>query len=228
MRILGFDPSLTQFGWALHDTEAQGADRCVARGRFQTSSKTLYVDRYTDLRERVRALIRETQPDHMGIEYPVFKELYSEGMYGLFLFVSEAIRVECQDVVFFTPMQVKAHARLALGRPSDWKMEKPDMVLAAKKDADIRANLNHNEADAYWVSVVAGRFWSFHDGLLKYEDLTPPEQQQFAKVKTYTRGKRAGKTIQSGIMYREDERFFRWSEAVQDTEQTGDVITEEG
>ncbi len=216
MRVLGFDPSLTQFGWCLHDTEAVGSGRCLARGRFQTSSKTLYIDRYTDLRERVRALIQEHRPDCMGVEYPVFKELWSEGMYGLFLFVSEAIRAERQDVVFFSPMQVKSHARLALGRPSDWKMEKLDMVAAAKRDALIKASLNHNEADAYWVSVVAGRFWSFQRGLITESQLTPVERQQFLQVKTFVKGKKAGKTIKSGIMYREDERFFRWSEAVKD------------
>ena len=216
MKILGFDPSLTQFGWCLHDTEATGAGRCIARGRFQTSSKTLYIDRYTDLRERVRLLVQELQPDCMGVEYPVFKEMWSEGMYGLFLFVSEALRAERQDVVFFSPMQVKEHARLALGRPSDWKMEKPDMVMAAKKDAALKANVNHNEADAYWVSVVAGRFWLFQRGLLTESQLTPPERRQFLLVKTFAKGKKAGKTVKSGIMYREDERFFRWSEAVKE------------
>ena len=147
----------------------------------------------------------------MGIEYPVFDNLYSEGMYGLFLYSSEALRLERKDVVFFSPGQIKAHARLRIQRPPKWKMDKPDMVEAAKEDAGS-GRWNHNEADAYWVAVVAGRFWKLHRNLITEADLTPLEAQQFLKEHTFTRGKQAGRTVQQGIAYREDERFFLWSE----------------
>jgi len=211
MLVLGLDPSLTNFGYALHDTEGVADNRCLLRGRFQTPAKMAYVDRYIMQRESLRALIQRTQPDAVGIEYPVFDNLYSEGMYGLFLYSSEALRLERKDVVFFSPGQVKAHARLRIQRPPKWKMDKPDMVEAAKADAG-GGRWNHNEADAYWVGVVAGRFWKFQRGLLPEADLTPLESQQFLKEHTFTRGKQAGRTVQSGIAYREDERFFLWSE----------------
>lgn len=210
MRVAGFDPSMTNFGWALYNTELAAPGRCVVHGRFQTSAKTLFIDRYTELRSNVRDLIRQLEVKRLGVEYPVFKELYSEGMYGLFLFTCEALRLEKVDVVFFSPGQVKAHARAFLGRPDGWKMLKPDMVEATKVAEG--KTLNHNEADAYWIARVASRFWQFYDGEIKGDDLTPLEAKQFLDVKKITKGKRVGETDVKGIFFREDERFFRWTE----------------
>lgn len=211
MQTLGLDPSLTNFGWAIHDSDATGKARCIERGRFQTSSKTLFTDRYCDLRDSLRALVQRTKVLRVGVEYPVFNDLYSEGMYGLFLYTCEALRLEKRDIVFFSPMQVKIHARLALGRPSKWKMMKPDMVEAAKEDTGGKGRWNHNEADAYWVAYTAARFWNFLEGTLTKADLTDPERHQFTGIHTFMRGKRAGETVERGIKYRENERFFRWS-----------------
>lgn len=218
MIVLGFDPSLTNFGWCLHDTDAPIGDpgRCIARGRFQTSAKTLFIDRYIDMREHVRSLLDQLGAQYgvtrIGVEYPVFHELFSEGLYGLFLYNCEALKSAKMDVVFFSPGQIKSHAHAYLQRPKGWKMMKPDMVEAAKTDCGFKGNLNHNEADAYWASRIAGRFWLFHDGLLKPEDLTPTETQQFTTIHTFKKGTRAGDTVKKGIIYREDERFFRWSQ----------------
>lgn len=244
MRILGMDPSLTQFGWCLIETTVRNPyDRVLCRGRFQTSSKTLYVDRYAEMRERVRILIQETNPDGVGLEYPVFHDLFSEGMYGLFLYVSEALRLERQNVVFFSPLQLKAHARAYLDRPKSWKMGKPDMVLAAKNHSfsssapkghkglispsvlegtasfggpltiGPSASWNHNEADAYWAATAASRFWLLHTKALSSMDLTDIEAKQFLEIRTPQKGKDAGKEIRQGLMYRESERFFIWGDA---------------
>ncbi len=212
MRVLGLDPSLTNFGWALHDTghDYGSRERCVTRGRFQTSGKMLYIDRYVEMRERLRELIQELKPDRIGLEFPVFNNLWSEGMYGLFLYTSEALRLEKQDVVFWSPGQVKAHARASLGRPDGWVMAKADMVDAAKADAG-GGRWNHNEADAYLVGRLAGRFWLLHDDQLKERELTPLERRIFLDIKRYVRGKKEGKVEKKGVMYREDERFFIWS-----------------
>jgi hypothetical protein len=164
------------------------------------------------MRENLRALIQEVRPDRVGVEYPVFSSLFSEGMYGLFLYSCEALKAEAMDVVFWSPLQVKAHARESLGRPKGWVMQKPDMVEAAKDDTGGHGRWNHNEADAYLVGRLAGRFWNFLDGQLSASDLTKEEQKFFAGVHTYAKGKKAGTEVRSGIMYREDERFFRWSQ----------------
>ena len=212
MKVLGLDPSLTNFGWAIHDTEADPLTRdcCVARGRFQTSAKTLYVARYMEMRASLLALLKEYEPDRVSCEYPVFNDLWSEGMYGLFLFTSEALYLAKKDVVFFSPGQLKAHARHFLERPKGWKMLKGDMVDAARTHTG-GGRWNHNEADAYWAAVSGSRFWMLLDEDLELENLSPVERQQFTKIHTYIRGKKAGKTVKSGILYREDERFHLWS-----------------
>lgn len=211
MRVLGIDPSLTNYGWAVHDTGASGLARCPQRGRFRSFSSTLFIDRYIGMREDLRALIREVRPDRVGLEFPVFDNLFSEGMYGLFLYTCEALKAERCDVVFWSPLQVKAHARDSLGRPPKWQMMKPDMVEAAKADTGGKGSWNHNEADAYLVGRLAGRFWHFVDGSITEAELTPTERKYFAHVHTYTKGKKAGEEVRKGVLYREDERFFRWS-----------------
>jgi hypothetical protein len=213
VKVLGFDPSLTNFGWALYDSAVAVGDpeRCGAHGRFQTSAKTLFIDRYVDLRQRVSALVTEHGVTRIGIEYPVFGESYSSGLYGLFLYTCEALRAAKCDVVFFSPGQGKAHAARALNRPPGWKMMKGDMVEAARVHMGAKRGMNHNEADAYWIAHAATRFWELLEGTLPAADLSPLEAKQFSKIHTFTRGKRAGDTVRSGLLFRENERFFRWS-----------------
>ena len=210
MRVLGLDPSLTNFGWGMHDTEAIGRDRCPQRGRFQTSSKTLFVDRYVEQREALRALVQELRPDKVSLEFPVFNNLWSEGMYGLFLYTCEALKLEKQDVVFWSPGQIKGHAFDSLGRPKGWKMMKADMVDAAKADTG-GGTWNHNEAGAYLAGRLGARFWLLQAGSLKERDLTARERKMFLDIHRYVRGAKAGKVQLKGVLYREDERFFNWS-----------------
>ncbi len=216
MLTLGLDPSLTNFGWALNDTEVEGTARCPDRGRFHTSSKTLFVARYMDLRESLRALLRRLKPDAVASESSVFGELYSEGMYGLFLYVCEACYLEGVNLVLFTPPQLKAHARLSLDRPKIngrlWKMHKGDMADAARDHCGGKGRVwSSDEADAYWAAVAGGRFWLRLDGVLEDDDLTPVERKQFARIHTYSRGKKSGETEKSGLLYKEDERYFIWA-----------------
>ncbi len=212
MRILGLDPSLTNYGWALHDTEAEGRDRVLARGRFQTKPREFpdEVGRYMHLRDRLRQTIAEHVPDAMGIEHPVLGEDYSEGMYGLFLFSLEAIKDARRDLVLFAPPQVKKYAKDILQRPKGWKMQKSDMVDAAREHAG-GGKWDHNEADAYHVASLSGRFWKFHAGELAESDLTLYEVKLFTEIRHITKGKRAGSVEIKGILHRESERFFRWS-----------------
>lgn len=212
MRVLGIDPSLTNYGWAIHDNSFPVGDprRCEARGRFQTKAKMEFGVRYTTMRESLRALLQEHRPDRVGIEYPVFSSMYSEGMYGLFLYSCEALRAECMDVVFWSPLQAKAHARDSIDRPKGWKMDKNDMCEAAKLDTG-GGRWNHNEADAYLVGRLGARFWEFHAGTLPEGGLTPTETRYFTQVHTYQRGRKAGKTVRKGVIYRESDRFFMWS-----------------
>ena len=211
MITLGLDPSLRGFGWCIHDSSAEGRDRVVARGRWATSSKDIFVSRYMELRENVgKTLDRYPIIEAVGVESPPYGELFSSGLYGLFLMVNEAIFVRRKDVVYFDPlslkMLVKEDPKVVKG-----KMFKSDMVDAAKLDAG-GGRWNADEADAYHVARYAARFWLVLNGTLEEEDLTPSEYQAFVKIHTFTRGKRKGQTVKLGAVYKENMRFFRFSE----------------
>lgn len=212
MRVLGLDPSLTNFGWAIINTDiAQGQKgRLEEKGLWQTPAKMEFIERYKSQRQSLISLITEKKPDYIGIEFPVFGNLWSEGMYGLFLFCCEALKETESDVVFWSPLQVKAHARLLIDRPKGWKMDKQDMVEAAKLDAGI-GRINHNEADAYHVARLASRFWMLYAEEITEKDLDAVEKKYFTQEHTFTKGRKAGRTVKSGVIYREDERFFLWS-----------------
>jgi Holliday junction resolvasome RuvABC endonuclease subunit len=212
MITLGLDPSLTGFGWCVHDSTATGPARVVARGRFSTSSKAIFVQRYIELRESVGAVL-DAHPAvaAVGVESPPFGEQYSEGLYGLFVMVNEAIYVRRKDVVYFDPGTLKM---LTKGDPAvrPGKMFKTDMVEAAKVDTGIKGSFNHNEADAYHIARFAARFFDFVRGQLSEAALTPSEHRAFARVHTFVRGKRKGETVRAGAAFKEGQRFFRFSE----------------
>ena len=162
------------------------------------------------MREAVSQLLDHfPQVVAVGVESPPFGELWSEGLYGLFLYVNEALFNHRADVVFFDPSRVKLLAKMD---PSvrKGKMDKRDMVEASKADTGIK-RWNHNEADAYIIGRSAARFWDFVDGRLREDELTPSELRVFTKTHTLTRGPRAGRTIKSGLVFKEDDRYFRFS-----------------
>lgn len=208
----GFDPSLTGFGWCIHNSEASGPARVVAKGVFSTSPRAIFVQRYIELRESVgRVLDQFPGVEAVGVESPPFGEQYSEGLYGLFVMVNEAIYTRRKDVVYFDPASLKM---LTKEDPSvrKGKMFKTDMVEAAKADTGIKGKFNHNEADAYHIGRFAARFFGFVQGAIGEADLTPAEYRAFAKVHTFARGNRKGETVRMGAAFKEGQRFFRFSE----------------
>jgi len=211
MITLGLDPSMTGFGWCVHDSSAQGQARVVARGMFVTSPREIFVKRYIDLRESVKGVIDQYPAiEAVGVESPPFGEQWSEGLYGLFVMVNEAIYTRRKDVVYFDPGTLKM---LVKGDPSarKGKMFKTDMVDAAKLDTGTVGKFNHNEADAYHLGRFAARFWLFLRGVVLEDELTPAEHQAFAKVHTFVRGAKAGETEKRGAVFKEGQRFFRFS-----------------
>ena len=210
MITLGLDPSLTGFGWCVHDSSKLGSERIIQSGVWSTSSKAIWVKRYADLRENVaKVLDRFLIVEAVGVESTDFGDYWSEGAYGLFLYVNEAIWSRRKDVVHFDPSTVKM---LAKGDPRvrKGKMHKSDMVEAAKSETGVR--LNHNVADAYHVARSAARFWMLFKGQLTEADLLPAELRAFIRIHTFVRGKRAGETEKIGAIFKEDRRFFRFSQ----------------
>ena len=214
--ILGLDPSLRNFGWVLMEDDGTFLDK----GMMSTGAKMVFINRYIFLRDGLREIVRDIRkrfPDktlRVGIESPIFNDLYSEGMYGLFLYSNEALMLEKCDTVYLSPNQVKAHASVFLNRPKGWKMQKADMVDAVKKATEGQGakRWNHHQADAYWVGRTAGRFWLFYNEEITLEELSELEQKQFTSLEKFVRGKKAGRIKRKGIMYKEDDRFFIWSE----------------
>jgi len=207
---LGLDPSLTGFGWCIHNSAVTGPGRVVAKGVFSTPAKRIFVWRYMFLREKVGQLLDQyPEIQNVGVESPPFGELFSEGLYGLFLYVNEAVFLRKKDIVYFDPQTVK---RLAKMDPSIRRgtMDKGDMIEAAKVDSEVK-RWNHNEADAYIVARSAARFWEFLEGYLQEDELTPAEHASWLSSHTYVRGRKAGKTVRSGLSFKENDRWFRFS-----------------
>lgn len=210
---LGIDPSLTGFGWCIHRSDVAGPGRVVTKGHHGTDAKAIFVTRYVTLRGLLMDLLAShPQIQAVGIESPPFGESYSEGLYGLFVYVCEAVYQHRKDVVFFDPQTVK---RLVRMDPSIRKgsMDKSDMVEAARADTGIlKGRFNHNEADAYHIARFAARFWEFVNGELTEADLVPSERNAFYKVRQFKRGLRAGQTTVTGLAFKENARFFRFSQ----------------
>lgn len=214
--ILGLDPSLRNFGWVLLDSAGSFLDK----GMMSTTPKMMFLDRYIYLREGLGEIVRKIKADYpsetlrVGIESPIFNDLYSEGMYGLFLYSNEALMTERVDTVYLSPNQVKAHAHSHLGRPKGWKMQKADMVEAARSATKGQGatRWNHHQADAYWVGRTALRFWEVVEDKVDISQLSPLERRHFTDLEKYVRGKKAGSVKRKGLIHKEDDRWFRWSE----------------
>lgn len=211
MQTLGLDPSLTGFGWCIHDSEAVGPKRVVARGRITTSPKDVFVSRYMYLRDQVAGLL-DKYPNirFLGVESTAFGETWSEGAYGLFLYVNEAIYTRRRNVMYVDPVTVKLLAKGDSKIPG--KMFKSDMINAALADTGGVGRWSHDEADAYIIARSAARFWLLFRGELPASSLTPAETHVFTRTHTFTKGKRAGQSTKDGLIYRENDRFYRFSE----------------
>lgn len=210
MITLGIDPSLTGLGWSVHNNSVTGERRVIAKGVSKTPSSKPFIWRNMHQREVVAGVLsRFPEIEAVGCESVAFEESYSEGMYGLFVYVNEAIYQAKKDVVFFDPVRVKLMAK---GDPGVRKgtMDKGDMIDACRADTGIY-RWNHNEADAHIIARSAARFFCRLHGRITDEDLTPSEIQTFVQIHTFKKGSKKGKTVRRGILFKEGSRFHLWS-----------------
>lgn len=211
MITLGVDPSLSGLGWCVHNGSVAGPGRVIAKGRFENPTSRNIYWRYMYLREAIGRLLDEFQEiEAVGVESPVFKEQASEAMYGLFLYVNEALMLRRKDVVYFDPLRVKLLAKMD-PKIRQGTMDKRDMIDAAQQDTGIK-KWNNDEADAYIIARSAARFWDLHAGRIAEDELTPAEDAIFRAAHTFTRGAKAGKTIKKGILFKEGDRFYQFSD----------------
>lgn len=222
MITLGVDPSLNGFGWCVHDSRVVGPGRVLGKGVFSTKGG-LFVARYIELRSRLLGVIEAfPQIQAVGVESPVYGEQWSSGAYALFIYVNEALYLARKNVVYFDPITLKMLAKMD-PEVRRGTMDKTDMIEAARSDTSIRV-WDHNEADGYIIARSAASFWEFEAGILKHEDLVPAEQQAFHRVKEYKRGAKAGKVVKDGLIFRENDRFFKFSDVPQ-TEMDQELAT---
>jgi Holliday junction resolvasome RuvABC endonuclease subunit len=210
MITLGIDPSLTGFGWCVHNPDVTGPARVIARGVVNTKADDIFVTRYMFLRTQLFHLIAGyPEIQAIGVESSIFGENFSEGAYALFVYVNEVLYLMRQDVVYFDPLTVKLLAKMD-PKVIQGSMDKNNMIEAARAETDIR-RWNNNEADAYLIGRSAARFWKLESGLITEEDLTPAEKHSFSRVHTYTKGLKAGREERKGLLFREGDRFFKFS-----------------
>lgn len=207
MITLGLDPSLTGFGWAIHNSSVVGAQRVVAKGVMSTPATVNYVSRYIYLREGLKELLRVyPEVENIGAESPPFKEEYSEGLYALKVYVTEAAFLMRRDLVFFDPSTVKMLVRMdsSIRKGS---IDKHDVIEAARVDTTIK-RWNHNEADAFIAARSAAHLFEFIEGTLTESELTPSEAQAFLGS---LKGRRGHKTRSGGLLSKKD-RLFQFSQ----------------
>lgn len=180
---------------------------CRGRGEFKTTTASVFIDRYTFLREQTRELLQKHPDAYVSAEYSVFGETYSEGMFGVYLYLCEALRMERRRVVFWSPLHLKAQARVHLGRPPKWKMTKPDMIEAAKLRSNQKSPVwSEHQADAFWAAHTGLTFWRFYQGDLVEDELTTLDREQLIDIRT----DQHGATKFCGTFFKEGKRYFLW------------------
>ena len=188
-QVLGCDLSMTSFGWFLHDDKKK-----YSYGRFKTEPKDgIDIRRLMIQRDRFVNLINTYKIDHIGIEQPFLRSFNTEKLYALHQFILEVCYTRHIRIVYITPAQIKQYST------GNSKAEKNDIVFKTKKVLGlVREKINNDEADAYWVGVLAKKFWQLYYGEIQEKDLSESERFIFIK----------NKSKKPGILYKKNESFF--------------------
>jgi len=187
--ILGCDLSMTSFGWFLHDGKKKHTF-----GRFKTEPKDgIDIKRFMIQRDRFVNLINDYKIDYIGIEQPFLRSFNTEKLYALHQFILEVCYTRHIKIVYITPAQIKQYAT------GNSKAEKNEIVFKTKKVLGYtREKINNDEADAYWVGLLAQKFWQLKYGEIQESDLTESERFIFIK----------NKSKKPGVLYKENSSFF--------------------
>lgn len=208
--ILGVDPSLTSTGWAVFDSKKMS---CEEWGTIKTTPKEVVVFRFLRIKHNLSKVIEKYNIRYAGCEAPVFGGYETGTAYALYISLLEVLSSKKIDVVFLAPRQIQKIVKLE-GYSTAGKVFKSDSVEAAKdflKDI-IPSRATGDKADAFHAARIGSRFWDFFNEQLGEEGLTPTEKEMFTKKHTFVRGKNKGLTEKKGLIYRENDLFFRFSQ----------------
>lgn len=187
--VLGCDLSMTSFGWFLHDGKNK-----PTYGRFKTSPEDgIDIKRFMKQRDSFVNIINEYKIDHIGIEQPFLRSFNTEKLYALHQFVLEVCYTRHIKIVYIAPAQVKQYVT------GNSKADKNEIVFKTKNVLGfVREKINDDEADAYWVGVLAKKFWQLYYGEIQESDLTEAERFIFIK----------NKSKKPGVLYKENDSFY--------------------
>lgn len=210
MKVMGLDPSLTAFGWAILDSTATGTSRRLASGHEKTLPSQVSVTRYMHFRNLVRELILKYDPQKISIESAVLDgSPFSPIHYGLVLYSLEAIFEARRDVVLFDPSTLKS---LISGHlKTKRKMFKSDMQNFVKIDTMDTQTVHDGEADAYCLAYEGSRFFDVISGEISVNSLNESE------IRTFISKKKTVKTLKGKIKknashaFRENSRWYNFS-----------------
>lgn len=206
MRSAGFDPSLTSYGWAIYDSEAEGINKKVASGHVKTVPTTVPVARYCHFRSLVFDILNRFNVSVVGIESPAYGGgEFSERHFGLMMFSMEAVFEKRKDLVLYDPSTVKF---LTTGNS---KASKTDMIRQAQIDMMSTQNYQADEIDAFHVAKFASRFYQLKLGLITPNDLTPEEKRTFIQRSKKVKGILGSRIKRTAHIFRENNRFFMFS-----------------
>jgi Holliday junction resolvasome RuvABC endonuclease subunit len=173
--ILGLDLSLTSAGWFLQDGKKK-----LSYGSFKTKPDDgLDIQRLMLQRDRIVNLFNEYKIDHIGIEQPFLRSFNTEKLYALHQFILEICYTRHIKIVYITPAQIKMYVT---GKPTSGKNE---IIFETKKVLNFTTEkINDDECDAYWVSILADKFWKLYYNEISQDDLTKAEKDIFITTKS--------------------------------------------
>lgn len=215
MKVLGIDPSLTAFGWALHDSSATGVMRRVDSGHVKTLTTTVPVARYMHLRSVVDSLLIAHNPDMIGMESPAFDAgPFQTIHFSIMMFVMESIFKMRKDLVLFDPSTLKSLVRGTSKTPKT-VIAKQDVQKFVSLDTMDPNIIDNNEADAYAIAYFAGRFRRTLEGSLDPKELSDQEMHTFISKTKTVKTLKGKKEVKTGHVFRENTRYFSFSKIPQ-------------
>lgn len=208
MPIVGFDPSLANFGWVVLKEHGEGKKALLDNGTFKTSpSDGLMVQRLIMQRERMKKLLTDWEVSFVSMEAPILDDYSTEMLFALNQFMHEVFLNMKTFVLYIQPFNLK---KIAWPDLPPTEVTKHHVVHQAKTELDLHGKVfSEHCSDAYFIGKIGQRFYQWHiEKSLKDSDLTPEENKLFCGKHTFIRGVKKGITEYNGIVYKENEQFF--------------------
>lgn len=149
MLILGIDPGSIRTGWALLKTQSSKI-QYIASGVLEFDSKTEFLDRLTEIKEKTQKLIDELEPEEIALESLIYvksptaliKLAQTRGM------ILSTVVEKFEGKIFeYSPNLVKSTA-VGHGHADKQSVQKFLDMLIGKKEYKT-----HDESDAVAVAV---------------------------------------------------------------------------